>query len=122
MRGVTIGKSFNVRVTDHDMNVDDEVRDRVSVAVRPAGGDMEIIVLEETGQKTGVFEGSITTEFDIDEQVHDSLELSEGEKLTVAYVDQARRRGERNVDVVRTVTATAAIGALAADPGAPRRR
>jgi hypothetical protein len=116
---VIIGRPFRLRVTDADMNVDDAAPDRLSVTVRGAMEDMAVVVLEETGAKTGIFEGSVPTDFALGERIPGTLELSEGEEVTVAYVDQARQRGERNVEVLRTLPAVAAIGTMTLEAARP---
>jgi hypothetical protein len=57
------------------------------------------VILEETGEKTGVFEGAIRTDLNLGEAVKGTLALFEGETIDVVYLDQARANGARNVEV-----------------------
>ncbi|MFH1706805.1 MAG: hypothetical protein ABIF71_02685 [Planctomycetota bacterium] len=96
---VVPGRPLTVEVTDGDMNLDPQVRDRVRVSVSSVSGDYEEVVLEETGPSTGKFQGAIATRPNIGAFREGVLELFEGEKITVTYIDQAQAYGERNVRV-----------------------
>jgi hypothetical protein len=96
-----------------DMNLSDARKDRVSVTVMNRRGDREVVVLEETGEKTGIFEGSIGTTLDVGDPVPGVLSLFDGEKIDVIYLDQARANGARNVEVKLTMPTAAAVTAVA---------
>ncbi len=99
------GEPLRIRVIDRDMNLNDKVKDKVSVTIRNARGEQEVAILEETGADTGIFEGSIRTALDIGERVPGALSVYEGESLTVAYIDQARANGARNTEIVSKIKA-----------------
>ncbi|HWE02348.1 MAG TPA: sugar-binding protein [Tepidisphaeraceae bacterium] len=100
-----VGEPLRIRVTDRDMNLNDKVKDKVSVTVRNARGEQEVAILEETGADTGVFEGSIRTAFDIGERIPGALGVYEGESLIVTYIDQARANGARNTEIISKIKA-----------------
>ena len=114
VRSQRIGEPLRIRVTDMDMNLSDSRKDRVSVTVLSRRGDREVVVLEETGEKTGIFEGSIATTLDIGDPVPGVLSLFDGEKFDVIYTDQARGNGARDVEVKLTLPTAAAVTAVAA--------
>jgi hypothetical protein len=105
IKAFVLGEPLRIRVTDRDMNLNDKVKDKVSVTVRNARGEQEIAILEETGADTGVFEGSVRTALDIGERSVGSISAYEGESLTVTYVDQARANGARNTEIVSRIVA-----------------
>ena len=102
------GKPLSVRVTDPDMDLDQAVKDKISVTARTTGGDTETLILEETKPSSGVFEASLATTLSIGTAQTDRLQVFEGETVSVEYVDQARAYGERNVPLQITV----AVGSL----------
>lgn len=75
-------------------------------------GDREVVVLEETGDKTGIFEGSIATTLDIGDPIPGVLSLFDSEKFDVLYLDQARGNGSKDVEVRLTLPTAAAVTAL----------
>ncbi|GMV79526.1 MAG: hypothetical protein AMXMBFR7_07100 [Planctomycetota bacterium] len=114
LRALVIGEPLRVRVADLDMNLDDSKKDKVSVTLKSRHGDTEVAILEETGEKTGIFEGSVRTALQIGEPVPGTLSLYEGEGIEVVYDDQARANGARNVSITRKLTVAAGIVGLAA--------
>ncbi|MCW8131894.1 MAG: hypothetical protein KIS92_16225 [Planctomycetota bacterium] len=98
-RAIVIGEALKLRVTDMDMNLSDKRKDKVSVTVKSKNGDTQVAILEETGEKTGVFEGSLATRLSLGEAAASTLSLYEGESVEILYVDQARADGARNVEV-----------------------
>ena len=68
-RRSSVGEPLRIRVTDRDMNLNEKVKDKVSVTVRNARGEQEVAILEETGRDTGVFEGSVRTALALGERV-----------------------------------------------------
>ncbi|MCZ7645778.1 MAG: hypothetical protein M5U26_10920 [Planctomycetota bacterium] len=114
LRALVIGDPLRVRVTDLDMNLDDAKRDKVSVTVKTPHGDTEVAILEETGEKTGIFEGGLRTALELGEPVPGTLSLYEGEEVEVIYDDQARADGTRNVRLTRKLTTAAGIVGLGA--------
>lgn len=103
-----VGEPLRIRVTDRDMNLNSDKRDKVSVTIR-AGGEQEVAILEETGNDTGAFEGSIRTALSFGERVPGTLSVYEGQKIQIAYIDQARANGARNTQLKFTVQAGAVV-------------
>jgi hypothetical protein len=104
-----VGEPLRIRVIDRDMNLNDKVKDKVSVTVRNARGEQEVAILEETGPETGIFEGSVRTSFDIGERTPGSLSVNEGESVSVTYIDQARANGARNTEIINRISAGPSI-------------
>ncbi len=99
IRAVVIGKALKLRVIDPDMNLDSREKDKISVTVKTRHGDSEIVILEETALKSGIFEGALPTALSMGEAIPGVLSLYEGEGVDIVYVDQARANGSRNVEV-----------------------
>ena len=112
-RGQLIGAALKIRVTDPDMNLSQERKDKLSVAVTAGSGDREIAILEESGAKTGIFEGALRTGLALGEPVSGTLSLYEGEKVLVTYIDQARSDGTRNVEVKLSIKTCASAVTMA---------
>ena len=112
------GAPLRIRVTDPDMNLADLVKDKVSATLRTEGGDMETLILEESGFKTGVFEGLIATRLNIGASTQGLLEVFEGEQVGIEYIDQAQSFGERNVPVKQKVQ----VGSIGLKFGVARRK
>ena len=102
------GKPLSVRVTDPDMDLDQAVKDKISVTARTTGGDTETLILEETKPSSGLFEASLATTLSIGTAQTGRLQVFEGETVSIEYVDQARAYGEHNVPLEITV----AVGSL----------
>jgi len=105
LKAFVLGEPLRIRVTDHDMNLNEKVKDKLSVTVRNARGEQEVAILEETGRDTGVFEGSVRTALALGEKVPGVVSAYEGESLSVTYIDQARANGARNAEIVSEITA-----------------
>jgi len=109
------GRPLNLRVTDADMNRDDTVRDSLNVTVRDSDGIARTFSLTETGEATGVFEGSIPTRLSIGGNDPNRISLREGGQVEINYVDIARARGER----YERLTLTVAVAGLGRQVGGP---
>lgn len=108
------GQPLRVRVTDPDMNLSDTEKDKVSITARTTSGDAEPLILEETQPSSGVFEGALTTALSIGAGAPGRLEVFEGERAELEYIDQARAFGERNVPV-QTKVAVGSLGVRLGD-------
>ncbi len=108
------GRPIRVRVVDPDMNADDQKCDRVSVIIRTEAGEVETLLLKETGPSTGVFEAEMQTRLSTGNHFPGVLSLFEGERVSVIYVDQAQAFGERDV----TLKMNVAVGLLGKAVGA----
>ena len=106
---LTPGQSLKLRVVDGDMNLSPNRRDKVMVTIKPAHGGEQIVVLEETSENSGVFDGSVSTALALDVNPTGTLAVYEGESVVVCYVDQARANGARNVEVKLPLTFGSAI-------------
>jgi hypothetical protein len=113
-RVVTIGAPLKLRVSDPDMNLSDRRKDKVAVTVSSANGDSEVVILEETGDATGVFEGAVRTALSLGETLGGTLSLYEGEAVAITYTDQARSDGARNHEVKTSVRCAAGTAELLA--------
>lgn len=109
VRAVVPGLPVRVRVTDPDMNLDEQKKDKVSVTLRTASGEAETLILEETANASGIFVGSVATRLNIGSRLPSTLQVFEGEKVVVEYIDQVRSTTERNKPV-RAPFAVSAVG------------
>jgi hypothetical protein len=71
---------------------------------------VQTVLLEETGQNTGVFAATVATRPHVGARSGETLQVFEGETLTAEYLDQLRAYGERNVLLKETLP-VGAIGA-----------
>ncbi len=102
------GRPLQLRITDPDMNTDDAKRDRVGVVIHTKSGSREMVLLEETANASGIFDGIVPTRLSTGFHVTGALDVLEGETATIEYLDQARADGERNVRLKKTV----AVGSI----------
>ena len=107
------GDPMRLRVTDADMNLSDSVKDRVAVQVAAAQGSKQWVVLEESTESSGVFEGSVQTALDTGEPKPGTLSLFEGEAVEITYTDQCRPDGSRDVPVKLKIPTASAVNAIA---------
>ena len=77
-----------VRVTDFDQNANPAIAETVTVVVSTAGGDVETVVLTETGPDTGVFTATLPASSTVEGADEDgTLHLPPGAQLVVSYAD-----------------------------------
>ena len=107
------GEPLRLRVIDPDMNLSDERLDKVSVSVRTGHGERQVAILQETGPRSGIFEGSLRTALSMGDPVPGTLSVYEGEKIEIVYIDQARANGARNAEVRQTVRVGSVVSDLA---------
>ena len=100
-----IGEPLRLRVTDRDMNLNPNYRDKVAVTVRNPRGQQTIAILEETTPSSGIFEGAVRTGLELGTPLPATLSVYDGESVTVTYIDQARANGGRNASVTYHVRA-----------------
>lgn len=101
-----IGDPIIVRVEDADQNVDPRIVDLLTVTVSAAGsGDVESVVLSETGPDTGVFVGFVDST-SLDSLNEDCvLTVSSQTDIEAAYVDP-----DDDTDRVLTTAPIAPVG------------
>ncbi len=84
------GEPLFIRLTDRDQNLDPLLTETVLVTVsNPASGDTEVLRLTETGPNSGVFVGYLPTSGAAASGYNGSMSVSEGNLLTIHYVDSA---------------------------------
>ncbi len=110
---IHVGDLLRIRVSDGDMNLSDKVKDKLAVTVSTPRGQRQMVVLEETTEASGVFEGAIRTRSTQVNRKPDVLSLFEGEPIEMTYIDQCRPDGSRDVPVKLKVATAAAIGGIA---------
>jgi hypothetical protein len=109
VNAVRIGQPLRIRVTDADMNLSDMVRDRVAVTVAARRGGRQTVVLEETTNTSGIFEGTLPTTLDTGSDAQGVLPLLDGDQIDIVYIDQSRPDGSRDVPVKLTLPTASAV-------------
>ena len=102
-RFVIPGHSYLLTVVDPDRNVSLSQKDVVLVSAEvadpggPDGGarDIEVLILEETKENSGIFRGYVDTQPGAGRQVQGTVEVEPGQEVVFGYVDLANARGER---------------------------
>lgn len=90
------GDTLNIIVTDNDLNLDITSVDTIDVVViNDQTDETETITLTETGVDTGVFEGTVDTEFgDVAGTDNDGIfNTQAGDTVTVTYDDELDSNG-----------------------------
>ena len=98
-RYVVPGRSYLVTVVDPDRNVYPSARDTVLVSAEVSGGggeDVEVYVISETEENSGVFRGFVNSSPGFGREVQGLLECMPLQEIRFAYVDVADARGRRN--------------------------
>ncbi len=82
------GEPIYIRVTDDDQNLDPNALDTVTVTLTSAAtGDLEKVLLTETGINTGVFAGSIRTEIAATVAGDCMLQVTRASRVDATYDD-----------------------------------
>lgn len=84
---ININDTVYVKVNDSDQNSDSLSNQTVSVKLLTSNGDNETITLNETGNDTGVFTGSIVTNSAIVNTNNGTLQIIESGSFNVTYSD-----------------------------------
>ena len=90
------GDTLDIIVTDNDLNLDITSIDIIDViVVNEATGETETITLTETGVDTGVFEGTVDTEYGVDAGANEDgiFNTQAGDTVTVTYDDELDSNG-----------------------------
>jgi len=113
LKTILPGEPLGIQVTDMDMNLNQKKKDKIKISVSSENGDMLEAFLEETGNNTGIFAGSIDTDLMLlqgDERFKDAKLQTRGrETILVQYLDQARQYGERNYQIEAKLSVGLAI-------------
>jgi hypothetical protein len=109
------GHSYLVTVVDPDRNVNAAGLDTVLVSVEVNGGekDVEVLILKETGNNTGVFRGYLDTQPGVGRQMQGVAEMLPLQEVRLGYVDFANARGQRTVVSELRLPVVAAVTQLA---------
>ena len=84
------GDPLFIRVTDLDQNLDRTRNETVLVTVtNPANGDIEVLLLTETGPDTGIFVAYLPTTGSASAGYNGSMSVNPGDILSTRYVDIA---------------------------------
>jgi outer membrane protein OmpA-like peptidoglycan-associated protein len=102
------GDILTVTVTDADLNSNSGLAETVGAdVVNDATGELEQIILAETGVNTGIFTGTLTTQAGVAGTNNDgTLDTTGSDTVTANYTDQLDTAGNL---VVRTATATVLV-------------
>ena len=106
------GSSGVIRVVDPDMNWDPENVDNFEVDVWSSSDQGGVsIIISETNEATGVFEGTVTFTVD-DESSGHRLRVSEGDTITVEYDDNTLPGPDYSAGDSLSLTGTSIIGTV----------
>jgi hypothetical protein len=117
-RAIIPGHSYLLTVVDPDRNVNLSRKDTVLVSaeVNGPGRDVEILLLKETRENSGIFRGYVDTQPGVGRQVKGILELQPGHEVVFGYVDLANAKGIRNPMTYVRLPVVAPLGELAVAP------
>jgi len=115
---IVSGQSYLLTIVDPDRNVYLSAVDTVLVSAEVRGGDrdVEVFVLKESGENTGVFRGFIDTQPGRGRTVQGVLEVMPGNSVRLGYVDTANARGRRNVIYETVLSVAAPVARVATGP------
>ena len=104
------GTTLYFRLKDTDLNLNPYVLDSTDIWVRTsAEGIGKIVTLRETSESSGIFSGSLNTEYgritQTSEVYTQRLGLLGGEIVTATYTDALIETGETNVEMIDTCRA-----------------
>jgi len=85
---IDAGDTVYIRVDDNDQNFDITTIQNLTVTLTTTGGDSETLTLVETGVDTGVFTASLPSTDAAPILGDQTLQLTPGEIVTVAYIDE----------------------------------
>ena len=106
------GSSGVIRVVDPDMNWDPENVDNFEVDVWSSSDQGGVsVIIAETNEATGVFEGTVTFTVD-DESSGHRLRVAEGDTITVEYDDNTLPGPDYSAGDSLSITGTAIIGTI----------
>jgi hypothetical protein len=96
------GHSYLVTVIDPTRNVNLAAPDTVLVSAEVLGeqgrvDDVEVFILKETGNNTGIFRGFVNTQPGCGKRVQEVLEVLPGREVRFGYANFADSKGRRNV-------------------------
>lgn len=94
------GQALGLEVKDADMNIREDIRDRVPASLGvEGGGDRLFVILEETGPSTGVFRASVDTAAFLAEADDHTVAARPGDLLCLTYQDPRAAYGEQNREI-----------------------
>jgi len=97
------GHRFHVKITDGDLPVLQRIGKEVTVTAQTAGGDKETIPCKPMSSKEEVFVGSILTKTGAAVEGDGVLQVVGGDSITVRYLDDNTKQGEKDVPREKTV-------------------
>ncbi|HGJ64709.1 TPA: hypothetical protein ENS27_04885, partial [bacterium] len=116
INSISAGNSFVIQIIDNDININPDTIDYTNVTIK---GNLLIdevqLVLQETGNNTGVFWGIVQSESATKPNLDDEiLQVSEREIITITYKDEVDAEGKSDIIVsseltVRTKTAVSLL-------------
>jgi hypothetical protein len=99
---VAVGNVVAVEVTDPDMNILPNSRDRVAVKLSgQQSGQTALLILEETSRDSGVFRGRCNSQPAFKRARKMTVGLRNGDVLLATYMDLRAAYGESNVKIQR---------------------
>jgi len=128
-RSILPGHSYLITVIDPDRNVRPTAKDTVLVSAEVESGaagvaaprnDVEVLILSETADNSGVFRGFVDTQPGPGRMVQAVLEVLPMQQVCFGYVDVADAKGARNV--IRRLRLPVISGVLTASALRPPAR
>jgi hypothetical protein len=121
-RAIRPGHSYLLTVVDPDRNIYATRKDTVLVSAEVAGReqDMEVFLLTETEENSGMFRGYVDTQPGCGQKVLGVLEVMPAQEVRFGYVDIGNAKGKRNVVFELRLPAVAPLLSSAQSAKRPR--
>jgi TolA-binding protein len=97
------GHRFHVRVTDGDLPVLRQLGRQIVVSATSASGDEETVLCQPLSSQDNVYVGSILTDPGEAAPGDGTLQIVGGDRITVRYLDDNTKQGEKDVPREKTV-------------------
>lgn len=100
---VEAGHRFYVKILDKDLSVLNMLNQEVTVSLQSASGDHETLVCTPQRNDTTIYVGSILTSLGTATPENGILEVIGGDTITVTYIDDSDKQGQKNVKRTKVV-------------------
>ncbi len=98
------GQNVKITVTDHDMNLKPQIKDKIWVTVKSRLTDDKLpLALLETGNNTGIYSAELGTVFALKAKEKERISVRPGDLLEIYYLDQHGSGGKKDVAKVKEI-------------------